>query len=119
MIILKWKKNTDSDILGYKIYYGTVPNIYDGIITTVNGKRITNSFNTGDSIQVNITNDLIEENRSKDKKEKLTFPILKNTVLYYFAVSGYDSYKPDTSYNHESGLSKNVSARPYEGSEIK
>ncbi len=118
-VTLKWKKSTESDILGYRIYYGTLPNVYDGIITTIGENRITNSSNSGNMMQVKITNDLIEENRSKDKVGKLSFPVLKNTVLYYFAVSAYDSYKPDTVYNHESELSKKVAARPYQGSEIK
>jgi hypothetical protein len=118
-VSLRWKKNTESDILGYKIYYGTIPDVYDGIITTIGGNRITNSASTGNTMQVKITNDLIEENRANDKLGKLSYPVLKNTVLYYFAVSAYDSYKPDTAYNHESGLSKKIAARPYQGSEIK
>jgi hypothetical protein len=116
-IVLKWKKNVDHDILGYKIYYGTTPGKYDGIITAVNGSKITND--TGAAIQVKITNEVIEENRELDRRGKLTFPFLQNTVLYYFSVSAYDSYKPDTPYNHESELSDSVSARPYMGSEIK
>jgi hypothetical protein len=118
-IVLKWKKNVDHDILGYKIYYGTTPEKYDGIICTVNGSRITNDTAAGSAIQVKITNEIIEENRDLDRRGKLTYPFLQNTVLYYFSVSAYDSYKPDTPYNHESELSKRVSARPYMGSEIK
>jgi hypothetical protein len=118
-VILKWKKNTESDIMGYKIYYGIVPGRYDGIITVVNGQRIVIPSNGGNTVQVKITNDVIEENRARDAWGKLNYPVLRNTVLYYFAVSAYDSYKPDTSYNHESGLSKPVTARPYEGSEIR
>jgi hypothetical protein len=118
-VVLRWKKNTDNDILGYKIYYGTIPRTYDGIITVIGGNRITNGANAGNIIEVKITNDVLNENRSRDKWGKLTYPLLKNTVLYYFAVSAYDSYKPDTPYNHESDLSKKVAARPYEGSEIR
>ena len=39
-------------------------------------------------------------------------------VLYFFAVTGYDTYRPDTPYNHESPVSKEVTARPFPGSEI-
>jgi hypothetical protein len=118
-IVLKWKKNVDHDILGYKIYYGTTPGKYDGIISAINGGRITNDNGTGTTIQVKISNEVIEKNRELDKKGKLTFPFLQNTVLYYFSVSAYDSYKPETLHNHESDLSKTVSARPFMGSEIK
>jgi len=118
-VTLKWKKNTENDILGYKIYYGIVPDRYDGIIAVINGGKITNAASSGNVIQVKITNAVIEENRKQDKWGKLTYPILKNTVLYYFAVSAYDSYKPDTPFNHESSPSPYVTARPYEGSEIR
>ncbi len=118
-VVLTWKKNVDHDILGYKIYYGITPGRYDGIITTVNGGRITNATGAGNRVQVTITNDVIDENRAHDRFDRLQFPFLQNTVLYYFSVSAYDSYKPDTPYNHESGLSKPVTARPFQGSEIK
>jgi hypothetical protein len=118
-VVLRWKKNVDHDILGYKIYYGITPGRYDGIITTVSGARITNGTGNGNHIQVKLTNNVIDENRAHDRADRLQFPFLQNTVLYYFSVSAYDSYKPDTSYNHESELSKPVTARPYQGSEIK
>jgi hypothetical protein len=118
-IVLAWKKNVDHDIMGYKIYYGTVPGKYDGIISVINGSTITNATGSGTAVRVTITNQVIEENREQDKRGKLSFPFLQNTVLYYFSVSAYDSYKPGTPYNHESELSKTVSARPYMGSEIK
>ncbi|MCL1911658.1 MAG: LamG domain-containing protein [Leptospirales bacterium] len=119
-IKLKWRRNTDADILGYRIYYGIVPGRYDGIIKTINGEIITNK-NAGkdDYVEVTITNDVIEENRLKERNHLFTFPVLKNTVLYFLAVSAYDSYKPDTRYNHESEPSKPVTARPFEGSEIR
>ncbi|OHD64595.1 MAG: hypothetical protein A2176_08915 [Spirochaetes bacterium RBG_13_51_14] len=119
LITLKWKKNVDHDIAGYKIYYGTSPGRYDGILTSINGARISNGINTGDHIQVIISNSVIEENKSLDARVKLSFPFIQNTVLYYISVSAYDSYKPDTPYNHESELSQPVNARPYAGSEIK
>jgi hypothetical protein len=117
-VTLSWQKNLDADLLGYRIYYGTVPGRYDGIISTVDGKRVSNSMAKGSRVEVKITNDLIEENRAAHPGPPLTFPPLQNTVLYYFAVSAYDSYKPDTPHNHESELSKPVTIRPYAGSEI-
>ncbi|MBN2159496.1 MAG: fibronectin type III domain-containing protein [Spirochaetes bacterium] len=118
-IVLTWKKNVDHDILGYRIYYGTYPGRYDGVLSTINGVRITNATASGTSISVTITNDIIDENRPHDRKEKLSFPFLQSTVLYYFAVAAYDSYKPDTDYNHESDLSAPVTVRPFEGTEIR
>lgn len=120
MVALKWKKNVEYDILGYNIYYGVKSKQYDGIIRTVNGKRISNELSdTNGYITVTLTNDVIEENRANDTKGFLTFPVLKNNVLYFFAVTAYDSYKPDTMFNHESKHSKEVSARPDPGSDIK
>ena len=118
-VMLTWKKNVDHDILGYNIYYGTRPGTYDGIISVVNGKSITNGSGTGNNVQVAITGDIIEENRALDRKEKLPFPFLENNVLYYFSVSAYDTYRPGTPYNHESELSSPVSARPQAGTEIR
>ncbi|HOP62239.1 MAG TPA: hypothetical protein PK358_08695 [Spirochaetota bacterium] len=118
-VLLKWKKNVEHDILGYRIYYGTRKGVYDGIISTVKGRRITNELAVGNYISVKIDNQLIEESMRGDGRGVLTFPALENTVLYYFAVTAYDSYKPDTPYNHESGLSEYVTARPFGGSEIR
>lgn len=117
-IVLRWKKNVDADIGGYRIYYGTRPGRYDGIITTIGGKRITNDLAKGNTCEVTITNDIINENHSADTRQILTYPLINNTVLYYFAVSAYDSYKIGTPWNHESDPSKPVTARPYPGSQI-
>jgi len=115
---IRWKKNVEHDILGYRIYYGLQSRKYDGIIGTLKGKRITNNNSSRNTITVRINTDIIEENRSRDERNILTYPLLKNNVLYFFAVSAYDSYKPDTRYNHESKLSKEITARPFAGSEI-
>ena len=40
-VIIRWKKNVDYDIAGYRIYYGTREGVYDGIISAI---RIT-SYN--------------------------------------------------------------------------
>lgn len=117
---LRWNKNVEHDIFGYRIYYGTRSGVYDGIISYVNGERITNDLNKNRNyIEVEISNDVIEENRKKYTGGVLDYPLLDNTVLYFFSVSAYDSYKPDTPHNHESLLSKEVKARPFAGSEIK
>jgi hypothetical protein len=80
---------------------------------------ITNDASDGNYVKVRIDNILVEENRNADKRGVLIYPSLENTVLYYFSVTAYDSYRPGTVYNHESGLSPSVSARPYGGSEIR
>lgn len=118
-VVLRWRKNVEHDILGYRIYYGTRKGVHDGIISTVNGGRISNDASNGNYINLRIDNNLIEENRNADKRGVLLYPFLENTVLYYFSVAAYDSYRPDTTYNHESELSSHVAARPYGGSEIR
>ena len=77
-----------------------------------------NSDSSQNSITVRITNDIINQNRNRDERNILSYPLLKNNVLYFFSVSAYDSYKPDTKYNHESKLSAEVTIRPFAGSEI-
>jgi len=118
-IKIKWKKNTDFDLRGYRIYYGVREGQYDGIISTVRGKDINNSLSGSNFIEIEIDNDIIDENRNGDRRRLLTYPLIRNAVLYFFAVSAYDSYKAGTPHNHESGLSSPVSARPFAGSEIK
>ena len=116
---LRWKKNVEHDVGGYRIYYGIRSGIFDGMIGYIEGKRITNNFNSYmNYIEVEITNNIINENRIRDHKRVLEYPALKNTVLYFFSVSVYDSYKIDTLHNHESEPSREVSSRPFAGSEI-
>ncbi|HON78317.1 MAG TPA: hypothetical protein PK544_07490 [Spirochaetota bacterium] len=119
VVRLRWHKNTEDDILGYKIYYGLRAGKYDGVIEFRNGERITNTnTGTGSYIEFDVTNAVIDENRSRIERGVLDFPVLKNTVLYFFAVSAYDRYKPGTPHNHESKPSREVTARPFAGSEI-
>jgi hypothetical protein len=118
-IKLRWKRSADADIMGYRVYYGVVPGRYDGILKTANSEIITNKAGADGFVEFTITNDIIEENHSKDPNKLLTYPVLQNTVLYYFAVSAFDSYRPETPYNHASALSLPVTARPFAGSEIK
>ncbi len=119
IIRLKWKKSVEHDIAGYKIYYGTEPGKYDGVIGYIGGNRITNELNKDrDFITVDITPEVVEENRGRAKNGILNYPLIKNNILYYFTISAYDSYKIDTEYNHESTQAKEISARPFAGSEI-
>ncbi len=116
---IRWNKNPENDVLGYKIYYGIRSKKYDGVISHIGGKRIPAAANMkGNIIEIEITNDIINENKKRDKHAVLHYPALKNTILYYVAVSAYDSYKPDTPFNHESDLSQEITARPFAGSEI-
>lgn len=116
---IRWNKNPESDVLGYKIYYGIRSKNYDGVISFIDGKRIPAAEHIkGNTIEIEINNDIINENRKLDTQSVLHYPVLKNTVLYYLAVSAYDSYKPDTPFNHESELSREITVRPFAGSEI-
>lgn len=110
-VTLKWKKNLEQDILGYRIYYGTRPGRYDGIISHIDGKEITHTLNTGSDMQITITNDIINQNHERDTRQILSYPLLNANVLYYFSISAYDNYKPGSPHNHESSLSKPVTAR--------
>jgi len=118
-IILKWKRNVEDDLGGYKIYYGTKKGAYDGIITVINGKKINNDMADGNYITVRIDNAVVEENKISDSRNVLVYPSIENTVLYYFSVTSYDSYRENTVYNHESELSNPIQARPYAGSDIR
>ncbi len=118
-IILRWKKNVEADLGGYKVYYGTKKGSCDGIISVINGRKITNQMSDGNYVTVKIDNSVIDENRNSDGRNVLIYPSIENTVLYYFAVTSYDTYKENTVYNHESELSQYIEARPYGGSDIK
>lgn len=118
-IVLKWKRNVEADLGGYKIYYGTRKGFYDGIITVIGGRKINNDMADGNYITVKIDNAVIEENKLSDSRNVLVYPSIENTVLYYFSVTSYDSYRENTVYNHESDLSNPVQARPYAGSDIR
>lgn len=115
---LRWKKNVEHDIQGYRIYYGIMSGKYDGVIASIEGKKITNDFSKGNYIEVEINNSIIEENLNADDREMLNYPKLINNVLYFFSVCAYDFYRTDTPYNHESAQSLEVKARPFAGSEI-
>ena len=83
--VISWKAVTDSDIAGYKIYYGTKPGMYFG----------TGADEGNSPIDAGSTNS-IEING------------LENGKLYYFAVTSYDNAE----YPHESVFSREISIRP-------
>jgi hypothetical protein len=117
---LRWSKNVEHDLLGYRIYYGLNSKIYDGIISYINNNKITNELNSSRKyVEIELTNAVIEENKQKNNSGVLDYPFFENSVLYFFSVSAYDSYKPETPHNHESSLSREVTGRPFAGSEIK
>lgn len=118
-VTLKWVKNADSDLMGYKIYYGTQAGRVDGIISGINGGIISNRITPGKYVSVKVDSSVINENKVADRRNVLLYPFLENTVLYYFSVTAYDTYKPGTPYNHESELSRHVTGRPYGGSQIR
>jgi len=76
-IFLRWKKNVDSDLRGYKIYYGTEKGRYDGVISFVNDKRLDNDFVKENFVEVKIDNKIIEENRMREVQALLTYPLIK------------------------------------------
>ena len=118
-ITLRWRPNVDHDFHAYKIYYGVKSGEYEGVLTHISGKEINNDFLSEDGyVEIRISNDVIKENLVRHTKGMLDYPEIKNTVLYYFRISAYDSYKTGTVFNHESAMSKEVSARPFAGSEI-
>ena len=77
---LGWDANTESDLAGYKLYYGTAPGVYGtpidlGMITPVNGECLyTTTLN------------------------------LQTGTTYYFAVTAYDNENPSL----ESGYSNEI-----------
>ena len=84
-VFIKWKLNSERDLKGYKIYYGTKSNNYFGM-----------AANQGESpIDVGLVN---------------TYEItgLKKNIIYYFSITAYD----DEEHVHESEFSKEVSIRP-------
>lgn len=116
---LRWRKNVEHDLGGYRIYYGLRSGKYDGVINVVNGSDMTNKLNDSKNyIEITVNNDVIKENLTSKSGEILNYPYIRNNVLYYFAVTAYDDYKVGTPYNHESPYSKEINARPFAGSEI-
>jgi len=74
---LSWAKNTEPDLAGYKIYYGTTPR-------------------TGDCPPSGYTDNLDVGN-----VERHEFNNLEEGKTYYFSVSAYDSSKNESCFSSE------------------
>lgn len=81
---IKWLMNSEKDLKGYKIYYGTSPGIYFG----VDSKEGYSPIDVGINNVYKITG-------------------LKNNIIYYFSVTAYDNEN-----NHESKFSEEIAVRP-------
>ena len=85
-ILLKWKNNTEQDLKGYKIYYGTKPGIYS-----------CNDAAEGESPII------------VDKINNFKLTNLKKNLIYYITITAFD----DKNALHESDFSEEVSKRVY------
>jgi hypothetical protein len=84
---IKWMKNSEKDIKGYKIYYGRKSGYYFGKDASEGASPI----DIGLKNEVEITG-------------------LRNNVIYYFTITAYD----DENKTHESEFSDEVIVRPLE-----
>ena len=74
-VTLRWTKNDESDLAGYKVYYGTTPGIYSQVIDV----GLTTTPNT----------------------PFWTISGLTNGVLYYFALTPYDTNSNEGPFSDE------------------
>lgn len=74
---LKWNPNTESDLAGYKIYYGT-------------SKRTGSCPSGGYENKVDVGNDA-----------KYEFTNLENGKTYYFSITSYDNNKNESCFSPE------------------
>ena len=82
-INLAWDSNTESDLAGYKIYYGTSPGFYE------------NSINAGMATR-------LQENTTT-----YTLTGLVKGNMYYIAITAYDLGSLESSFSNEvSGVAK-------------
>lgn len=121
---IRWKKSVDHDLGGYRVYYGIRSRHYEGVICESGGKKLTNrtlleSRENGQYVELIIDNNLVSENRRIDKTHVMSYPLIKNNILYYFALTAYDTYRMGSEFNHESDFSDEIQGRPFGGSEIK
>jgi len=91
-VLLKWIRNSEKDIKGYKIYYGTKSNNYFG----------KDALNGPSPIVIDTKEDF--------DKNGILIQGLKNNVMYYFRVTAFD----DDERNNESEFSDEISIRPIE-----
>lgn len=73
--LVKWTKNNEIDLAGYKIYYGTSPGVY------------TNVLDVGLTATPNVPQFLVTN--------------LLNTVTYYFAVTAYNLGGQESLFSNE------------------
>lgn len=92
-VILKWLRNSEKDIKGYKIYYGTKSNYYFGK-DALNGESPI----------------IINANENFDKNG-IIIKGLKSNVMYYFAVTAFN----DEEKTNESEFSDEIVIRVMEG----
>jgi len=98
---VKWTKNTEGDVSGYKIYYGVASGTYEGVI------NVSNNILTGSNYSCSDTGSAYECTIIP------TLPTLaytpsdgSSTTIYYLAVKAYDN-----ALNH-SNFSTEVSGNP-------
>ena len=83
-VVLKWIMNSEKDLKGYKVYYGTNSGNYFGY-----------DANEGNSpVDVGLLN-------------KFEITGLKSNLIYYFVITAYD----DDNHTHESSFSEEISVR--------
>ncbi|HNZ26764.1 MAG TPA: hypothetical protein PLG34_01545 [Spirochaetota bacterium] len=92
MARIKWLKNSENDVKGYKIYYGTKSFNYFG-----KGSEL------GDS-------PIVVSKDADFDKEGIEIKGLKNNIIYYFSVTAFD----DDEKRNESDFSEEVACRPIE-----
>jgi len=85
-IDVKWKMNSELDLKGYKIYYGTKKGEYFGTDAAEGESPI-----------------------DAGKTDSFTLTGLKNDKIYYIAITAYD----DDFHKHEGVFSEEVNARPF------
>ena len=81
-VTLRWPKNTETDLAGYKVYYGVSPSVYSVVVNV-------NLTSTPNNPQYIVTN-------------------LSNAVTYYFAVSAYDALNNEAPLSDEVAQSINL-----------
>ncbi|GEM_PF-6000900 len=99
---VKWAKNTEGDIRGYKVYYGVAPGAYYGVVnipmTVLSGAEYS-CTESGSSVEciVNPTNPPLVNSPADGS----------STTTYYFNVKAYDN-----ALNHSDPLDSDVYGDP-------
>lgn len=90
-VTLQWDENTESDLAGYKVYYGSMPRIYEG---------------SGFSIS------FIDDENSDPLLFQYTVAGIPTGVETFFAVTAYDAEGLESPYSNEVNVSKDVCVPP-------